>query len=413
MKVFFNESSYKTENLISGLKNSIDARKKHHFTIFTCYLSENLKDLKNFFDKISGEIRITGISLHIDSRQCIKSGICKLQSFQEKFNKNYGEDFLNIYAIDTPKIFHSKAYILQSEDELSGAIALGSANFSKSGLFANKNGNFESLIINNDQDLINDFLNIEKINKYIKELHQLEEFKTENYAFKLAILEEGRFVRKWSGSINQYFTTKFTLTEKGKEQIQGGILSNLGFEIDAETISKQFINFSEINTNYHDNFQRLLGKGLETSAGYWLPNKLLWDLLDDKLIHNFYDIIKDLVKKQTTGIKDELTRVYEQLLAEEYITAGTPPIQMIDEKLEQLKEDNIRLERFYHRYSVIDLPYDFSTHKEEIEDLYDELVEVSKNKKRANLSSKLVLKAINRLNPNLINYDEITDADEE
>ena len=136
-------------------------------------------------------------------------------------------------------------------------------------------------------------------------------------------------------------------------------------------------------------------------------------MLDDKLIHNFYDIIKDLVEKQITGIKDELTRVYEQLLAEEYITAGTPPIQMIDEKLEQLKEDNIRLERFYHRYSVIDLPYDFSTHKEEIEDLYDELVEVSKNKKRANLSSKLVLKAINRLNPNLINYDEITDADEE
>ena len=89
MKVFFNESSYKTENLISGLKNSIDARKKHHFTIFTCYLSENLKDLKNFFDKISGEIRITGISLHIDSRQCIKSGICKLQSFQEKFRCHY------------------------------------------------------------------------------------------------------------------------------------------------------------------------------------------------------------------------------------------------------------------------------------------------------------------------------------
>lgn len=24
--------------------------------------------------------------------------------FSEKFNKNYGEDFLNIYAIDTPNI---------------------------------------------------------------------------------------------------------------------------------------------------------------------------------------------------------------------------------------------------------------------------------------------------------------------
>ena len=404
MEVFLNKNTEKAENLIIKMKEVIDARKNHHLIIFTCYLAKNLKDIKDFLNEIQKNIRINNITIYIDARQCIKSGIYELQIFQEKFNKNFDYNLLNIYAIDTKPIFHSKAYILQSDDKSSVVMALGSANFSRNGLFAKRDGNFESLIMTSDPTIINNILSLDTLKNMIKELDTLEEYKKESYTFKFSILEQGRFIRKWTGTINQYFSIKYRLTEKGKAQIQGGELSFLGFDVDAETISKQIIKFDDIMPNYQDKFQSLLTNGLETEFGHWIPKSLLDNLFNDDKIHNFHEKIQDCIKKQINLIENEIN-IYNKLIEEDYIISSIPPIEVIENKLKKLKDNDVRLKRFYHRYSIIELPLDFSSHKEEIKALYDELVEVAiaRHKTKKNIASTALLRSIEHLKPSLIN----------
>ena len=197
MEVFFNTSKEKSGRLVDALYSNIDDRKKYQLSIFTCYLADDLAKVKDFIEEISNNIKLTDVQLYIDSRECIRIGLGCLQEFNESYIDHYIS--LEIIAIDTPTLFHSKAYALLSHDGKSGVLAMGSANFSKGGLFANRRGNYESLLMTDDIEIINQFLSLDGVqDKYIKTLDRLEEYKTASFTFKYALLKQGRFVHKWS-----------------------------------------------------------------------------------------------------------------------------------------------------------------------------------------------------------------------
>ncbi len=218
-------------------------------------------------------------------------GIEKLREFEESY-ADYNIGF-EVTAIDTPKICSiAKLMLCCPMMRQTGALAVGSANFSNAGLFAKRNNsNYETLLLTNDVEIVKEFLSLQDINeKNFKNLEKLEEYKRESYSFKYALLQQGKFVHKWSETFNQYFAIRYKLSEKGKSEIGNDILKNLGFTVDAETISRQFFDFSSIKNNDEvdeQKFNRLLRRGIETFLGHWLPLSLLQGL-NNKVEPNKY-----------------------------------------------------------------------------------------------------------------------------
>lgn len=405
MNVFFNESKNKSQKLIDSLKIAIDGRKNYHLNVASCYISDKLSDISTFIDDLIKEnIKIKSVNLYIDARQVVKTGTDTLIDFAEKICGERGDDWINIYAVDTPSLFHSKGFALLSEDESSGALVIGSSNFSKSGLFGNT-GNFESCLLTNDVDLVNEFL--ESINnlpaKYRKNLDELE-FKPNSPTFRYAIIQEGNFVRKWSGSIQQYFSVKYELTEHGKKQIDGGELKKLGFDPDTDTISRQFLSLEDISLAHTEEYARLLSKGIETHMGHWIPKSISDDFEGAKDLEQFYESLKENIELQIHEKEGEMQILFESLSSQGFIEKAQDPVSMIKEKLLSLKDNEFKIKSFHSKFSVFELPYDFSKTKE-IKELYEEIRDVSANRAKKNDAMHRVNSAIRLRNPSIINHD--------
>lgn len=256
MEVFFNTAKGKASRLVDALHLSVDGRKKYQLSIFTCYLADDLNQVEKFIETVYERINLTDVRIYIDARECIRIGLDYLREFEENY-----EDYkfgLEVIAIDTPNMFHSKAYALISHDAKSGVLAVGSANFTCAGLLAKKgknskeiNGNYETLLLTNEVETVQEFLELKGIGaNYFKSLLNLDEYKTETFSFKYALLRQGYFVHQWSETLNQHFAVRYKLSEKGKSEIGNDILKALGFAADAETISRQFFDFKSIKNNY-------------------------------------------------------------------------------------------------------------------------------------------------------------------
>ena len=403
MEVFFNTAKGKSSRLIDAFRSNVDNRKKYQLSIFTCYLADDLAKVSNFIDEISSSIKLTDIQLYIDARECIRIGIEKLREFEESY-ADYNIGF-EVTAIDTPNLFHSKAYALLSHDEQTGALAVGSANFSNAGLFAKRNSNYETLLLTNDVETVKEFLSLQDINeKNFKNLEKLEEYKRESYSFKYALLQQGKFVHKWSETFNQYFAIRYKLSEKGKSEIGNDILKNLGFTVDAETISRQFFDFSSIKKNDEvdeQQFNSLLRRGIETFLGHWLPLSLLQGLDDEVDAEHIFEILSNNVGQQLDGLKQHITEAFEKLKNEGFIAEtdlNKYPILELENKLNNLKDDQVKLSRMWDKFSVFDLPYDLSW-EYEIGTLYDDLIAKAQSKKKKNAAAHGVLEAKYTLRP--------------
>ena len=68
-----------------------------------------------------------------------------------------------------------------------------------------------------------------------------------------------------------------------------------------------------------------------------------------------------------------------------------------------MKDKETKLWKLYHRYELIELPYDFSQY-EEIEELYDNLIETCENR-TSNYTIRAVYRTINEKNLAPINID--------
>ena len=409
MEVFFNTAKGKASRLVDALRSNVDGRKKYQLSIFTCYLADNLEQVDGFVEAVSDNINLTDVKLYIDARECIRIGLDDLREFEKSYD-GY-KIGLEVIAIDTPNMFHSKAYALMSHDEKTGVLAVGSANFTGAGLLAKKgknnkeiNGNYETLLLTDEVETVQEFLELKGIGaKYFKSLDSLEEYRTESFSFKYALLQQGYFVHQWSETLNQHFAVRYKLSEKGKSEIGNDILKALGFAADADTISRQFFDFKNIKNNYEadeDQLKRLRSKGIETYLGHWVPAILLdgWDDATD--IEAVFAILKQNVEQQLLEREAQIVATFESLKNEGFIETDyeKDPIQELREKLNILGENHVKLYRLWHKFYIFELPYNLSQ-KDEIEALYEDLIARSQSKKRKNVAERSVLKAKYELRP--------------
>lgn len=373
------------------LLSIVDKRKKYIFYIASCYFNPRSASylIRTINDK---KIKIDCIQVYIDKKEALKIGKEILQSWVARVNDKY-EFKINLYPVDTPKLFHVKAYSLISQGSSGGVIVSGSANLTGSGLTSNY-GNIEVLIKSENLNDLEAFQRaISKLE--IVDLSEIENFKNiETFDYKYALLQSGYFIYKWSSSLNQELSVKFRLSEEGKDKIKGDpIIEELGFELSQASISKSYIKFkykSPLTKNIN-NIKRKFG--VETYWGYWVPRSIIDRVFGNEDFEKFKERFLSAVEKQRDSIIKKINEDYEKLISLNLIEATKKhPKESFFENIEKLKDNEIKLWRLYYRYEVIDLPYDFSQ-RDEIEDLYDNFTETYESKP-ANATIRAIYKSL-------------------
>ena len=363
------------------LLSIVDKRKRYNFLIASCYFTPRSASylIRSIVDE---NINVNKVQIYIDKKEALKIGKNILQSWQTRINDRYEFD-INLHPVDTPKLFHVKAYSLlaqNSEGLLDGVIVSGSANLTGAGL-TNNNGNIEVFIKTEE---LNDLKAFHKAisNLEIMGLEEIENFKdTESFDYKYALLQSGYFIYKWSSSLNQELSIKFRLSEEGKEKIKGDpVLEELGFELSQASISKSYLKFkykSPLTKNIN-NIKRNFG--VETYWGYWVPKSIIDQVFGNEDFEKFRKKLLTAVEKQRDSIVSRIKDDYEKLISLNFIEVTRKhPKDSFFENIEKLKENETKLWRLYYRYEVIDLPYDFSQ-RNEIEELYDNFTETYESK---------------------------------
>lgn len=406
--VFFNEYKDRTKEILKCIRLNLDRRKKYNLYLASCYLADNknLHRLVSFILEISEICSLSTVSIYIDARQVIKTGVDEIKSkIIDKLKESLSTAEIAFYAVDGNRLFHTKALILQSCDANNGLLFIGSTNFSMSGLLG-QSGNYESLIFNDNLCDIQKFIDSMSYGYLkLKTLEDLEDFGSiNNFTFQYAVLQQGYFVHKWQQTIQQYFSVKYKLSPLGQEQISSGRLKEVGFSADVETISRQYLKFEAKYEDFEvtERLNNLRRQGIETYLGHWVPECCI-PSLNFKEHTEFIEKLEEEINKQLSKLNDKMQEHFEFLKNENFIAQDSrEPAKILEEKLNSLKNDNKKIEQFMYRFEIFELPYDFSD-KEKIIELYEHLVDVSHNRKKKNIAMKNLLSAVDSRNPLLVN----------
>ncbi len=401
MKVFFNESEDKAGKLIQSLRSAIDLNKTYRLSVVSCFLSDDINDHLTFINDLTQYFQISKFSLYIDSRQIIKIGVAPLIELSAQICRERGEGWFEILAVDTPHLIHTKCVVLLSEHESVGALVVTSSNFSKHGFFDHV-GNYESGLLTTDLGLVKAFLASIPRN-YLKRLNELEVFESVNsFTFQYALIREGLFMRQWHGTIEQYFSVQYDLTEFGQHQVNGDELQALGFSFDVDRISRQYLSFENIPVNR--GFFELWDQGIETHLGHWIPKSLILNRVNKKKIEQFYHEIIECVERQLIQHKEEMESDFEMLIAKGLIVLGQSPILQIQGKLQHLESDDLKVEQLRSHLSIFIVPYNL-TQTREILGVFEEIRDACVFHAETNDVMLKVTNAIRFKKPSLANCD--------
>lgn len=382
----------KKRNLIE-MMSKVDKRRNYKLYINSCYFTPNAA--KSIIMSLKDEVSIEEVYINIDRREAIKWGRNVLETFCQSFR------LFPVYicAVETPTLFHSKTYSLVNLDKddfiTSGSLVIGSANLTGMGV-SSKSGNIESFIDTQDLDVIADHYNqMQKLN--LIDLDLINEFsKYEEYSFKYALINEGYFYHKWSENLGQYLAVRFKLSDEGKKQIKNETLLGIGFNIDTATISKQYFSFNEIMPTHLENTSNLFRDyGIETHLGYWIP-KCISNSIDANELEQFSEKLFGKLESEIENIKNQITSDFNFLLSKGLIDisedketneSSNIAVANFEKKVEKLKINPLKIKRIFSKYDIFELPYEI-TDKENIEELFANMLEVVESKSKKNASSR-------------------------
>lgn len=369
MKVFFNEPDSKASKLIDSLAAVVDLHQTYHFSAVSCFLSDDGSDLLSFIYDLTHRFHISKFSLYIDSRQIIKIGVQPLVELSARICRERGENWFEIWAVDTPTLIHSKGFVLLGEDDASGALVVGSSNLSKHGFF-DQVGNYESGLLTTDLDLVKDYLASIPRN-FLKRLYELDVFESiDSFTFQYALVREGLFMRPWHGTIDQYFSVQYRLTDLGQQCINRSEFEALGFVVDVDRISRPYLSFANIPSS-REIFE-LLNDGIETHLGHWIPKSLILNQDNKKKVEQVYCDLSQCVEQQLIQHQEDMNHDFDVLVAKGWVVAGQSPFEQIQEKLQQLQLDVLKIEQLRSHMSIFIVPYNL-TQTREIRGLFEEI----------------------------------------
>ena len=397
-----NIKTLKKNKLIELLMKSPDKRRRHCLYLASCYFTRD--SAKALINNMKELINLTEVKIYIDR----KTACCIGKADLTKFYKSFNDIKVNIYAVETEYLFHTKAYAIISTDNddsiVCGSLVIGSANLTGSGL-TSKYGNIESLLDTQDNTYLIHFIE-EILNLKLLAVENIEQFKNaDDFSFKFALLQEGCFVHKWSDNLGAYLSTRYQLNEKGKEKIGDESFKNAGFNIETATISKRYFKFDYEPPHLEnaDNLKR--NYGIETFLGHWIPNAALETLFEQNAFDEFKNNLKNEVELQAENISISIARDLEYLKSEDVIhVTDSNPIELFEKKVAELFENEFKLQRIFSKYEIFNLPYDTSQ-KTDIEELFEEMVSLSESRTKKNIAMKAFLNALTK--PSLDDFRDL------
>lgn len=375
---------------LTEMLGRIDKRRYHSLYLCSCYFSDDTA--RKLIAEIKAFVRINTVNIYIDRRAAIEYGGYKLKKFCDSF-----VDFeVSIYAVESSNLFHSKVYALVANDEygdvLSGSIVLGSANLTGAGL-TSRGGNFECFIDSQEAEILNEHLSQlkkltalppEKINKFSRK---------EEFSFKYALIQSGIFLHKWNDNLEQYLSIRYRLSENGKYRITDKSLKIAGFNIETATVSKRYFHFNYTPEHLDNTMNLTKNFGIETYLGYWLPYAVSESMFDTDELNTFKKNLLYEIERQKDEIEKNIQKDYEFLLHENLIEESEAhPSDSFKSKIESLINNELKLKRIYSKYELFYLPYNIQQ-KEEILELFDEMIDVAESRKRKNKTMRAFLKS--------------------
>lgn len=385
-----------------------DRRRLHHLYLSSCYFTP--ASASRLIKELADEIKLTDVAVYIDRKTANFHGKEKLEQFCRSTNYE-----VNLFAVNSSNLFHSKAYALISYDEAGniscGSLVLGSANLTGNGLNDDSRGNVECLLDTQDIEDLDEFISqLESLDPDITNLDEIENFKSsDSFAFKYALLQCGEFVHKWTDNLAQYFAIKYRLNAYGRSRIADPIFDNMGFNVETATISKKYFEFDYEPAHLEDAENLTRTNGIETYLGYWVPRSSLSFLFKKDGIDEFKERLFSSLEEQYSYIKNKIENDTKSLLEAGIIEADdSGPMEKFDNKIKNLKENEYKIMRIFSKYEVFKLPYDIQE-KGKIEDLFDEMVGLCESSQRKNVAKRGFLRAIEEVNLEMLNeigYEE-------
>ena len=102
----------------------------------------------------------------------------------------------------------------------------------------------------------------------------------------------------------------------------------MGFDIDAETISKQFLQFdSFVDSAEAEELKNLRRKGIETYLGHWVPKSMIQVTKNNADLNKFYQWLEDSVRMQRARKEHEIFEQYQLLLEQGIINQPVKKLQ--------------------------------------------------------------------------------------
>lgn len=383
-------------------------QRRHELWILSCYVELDL--IERYVSYLLNSIRITEVYFAFNFAEIYKIGpidtMRKLHSIQNNL-KELGVEF-DWKALKSSKLVHGKGYavIQRSDNEISGgAVLTTSANFTEPGF---EGGNIElGYLSTNKKDL----RNFEKAYNYLWDELGTDidsaVFKQGEYLFKFALLSSGLFLHKWSGSLSQQVGIKYELTRLAKER--GSIapeLAAVGFEA-GDTFTRKVLDLGdlpkkEVPRSFITRFT------IETYWGRWCPYDA-WNALNEtfegagQFIEQFQAATEDSALQI---VKLKANSIQEQLIKSDLIKpVGQDHLDRWISKVQELRSNRRRLERFFIGYEAHELPYTIEQ-KSDVIELFESLEEAIELTKATNIAKEKVLSAINDANPDLIRLDD-------
>ena len=396
--VFLNEQNgkIKLRSLVDRLSSAVDRRRKYYLVLATGYFSKKAAD--RLIKKLK-KLKIQEIELYLPRSIAVQEED-ELDAMIAK-HRNFC-----VYPV-RGNFFHTKAYCLVSYDDWNsddpqvtgGCLAIGSANLTGNGM-TSKSGNIESLVVSDDLQQIEEFINsLSNINwMKFEDLHKYED--NDKHDFRYGILSQGKFAYKYDTDLNDYLAIKYNLSRETRTRQQQGFESlgiPAGFETVTSTISKRYFAF-DIN-RYRPTGYRYLRKnyGIECYLGHWIPKIIVSSFENEQLESEQFQIfktelfckIRDQLNKITMDIQNDYNKLTDERIIETGADNGDPSESFV-RKVDELEVDDNRLIRIWSQLEFNDLPYD-RNNTQGIDQIYDSIITTIGLSKRKNPTKRAVI----------------------
>jgi len=317
------------------------------FYALTCYF--DIESIRLLADRVKHDLKkangqLTGFYVVVDAGDWIKNRV-SIEDVISTIHRITGLqlDEIRFTPVRIPgQLLHTKGYGIISKPingERRGFVAITSANLTQRGLGTDDNSNIELVEIVTKPATLQEFVDlIHNLKKSPINTDEQDEFLN-----ALRIFSSGCFYHKWDGNFSPV-RFKLTLTQDGREERRRNEVMFAGYNIDADTISKDPLKlqsiFEEIPKPFPMNFWSTYSA--DTLLGKWVPSGIA-ELADELLNQNaelyILEIQKNICKQKLDAIVSQLKKEVNDFREKGYVEEGIEIVQTWRRRVEKFRDD--------------------------------------------------------------------------